>query len=444
MSIAVIGTGYVGLVTAACLAEVGQHVWGIDCDREKLAGIEEGIMPIHEPGLDEIVMRNLRNGRLKFTHDYAEGLADAEIIFLAVGTPPEEDGSADLTHVLEAAREAALHVGHSCLLVTKSTVPVGTGEKVEQVVSQALADRGSPSIEIHVASNPEFLREGQAVGDFLKPDRIIVGVRHEEDVTVFRRLYAPFNRNRDRLLIMDRRSAEITKYAANAMLATRISFMNEMARLCDAVGGDIEAVRKGLGSDPRIGPHFLYAGIGYGGSCFPKDIKALRSTGASAGVPLRVIDAVHEVNEQQRLQFAERVAQALRDVDEPRVALWGLAFKPGTDDMREAPSRIVVDRLLADGVRIRAHDPAAMGACRKIWPEGSGIDFVATPEACLPQADALVVVTEWLCFREPDWDEVERLMRGRLLFDGRNLYEPEEMRRRGWQYMGIGRGRWSQ
>ncbi len=440
MNITVIGTGYVGLVTAACLAEVGHHVCGIDCDQHKLDKLAEGIMPIHEPGLEAIVCRNMQAGHLSFTSDYAAGVASAEVVFLAVGTPPDEDGSADLSHVLAAAKETARYVQRDCLLVTKSTVPVGTGEKVEAVVAEVLASRGG-SLCIHVASNPEFLREGQAVNDFLKPDRIIVGIEHAGDAAIFRRLYAPFNRNRDRLVLMDRKSAEITKYAANAMLATRISFMNEIGRLCDRVGADVEAVRIGLGSDPRIGPHFLYAGVGYGGSCFPKDVKALRATGLEYGEPLQVIDAVHEVNEQQRLRFARQVRDSLAACERPRVALWGLAFKPGTDDMREAPSRLLVDTLLQQGVSIRAYDPAAMDVCRAIWPDQPGIEFMHSPESCLPGADALVVVTEWLCFREPDWPEVERLMPGRILFDGRNLYDPELMRQRGWQHYCIGRGR---
>ncbi|MDX8412157.1 MAG: UDP-glucose/GDP-mannose dehydrogenase family protein [Mariprofundaceae bacterium] len=438
MHITVIGTGYVGLVTAACLSEVGYHVIGLDVDEAKLARMEKGELPIHEPGLDEIVERGMSSGRLVFTSDYAKAMARADVMFLAVGTPPEEDGSADLSHVLAATRDAARHVQGDCLFVTKSTVPVGTCKKVEKTVVEALSSRAdAPTVS--VASNPEFLREGAAVDDFLKPDRIIVGVKNEADAALLRRLYAPFNRNRDRLVVMDRVSAEMSKYAANAMLATRISFMNEVAQLCETVGADVEAVRRGLGSDPRIGPHFLYAGIGYGGSCFPKDVRALMATGREHGVPMQVVEAVHEVNQDQRRRFIDRLLKALRDIDKPCVALWGLAFKPDTDDMREAPSRDIVDALAGIGADIRVHDPAAMPVCREIWTKDE-VQFMDSPEACLEGADALVLATEWLCFREPEWDEVEILMRGRLLFDGRNIYKPNEMTTRGWQYHGIGRG----
>ncbi len=438
MRICVIGTGYVGLVTAACMAEVGHHVVGLDVDQTKLDNLARGVMPIHEPGVEAIVLRNMKSGHLTFTSSYVEAVAGAEVVFLAVGTPPEEDGSADLSYVLAAAREAASHVRRDCILVTKSTVPVGTGERVETVVAEVLSGRTDVP-KVAVASNPEFLREGQAVNDFLKPDRIIVGVVHQDDAEIFRRLYAPFNRNRDRLVVMDRKSAEIAKYAANAMLATRISFMNELAMFCDATGGDIEAVRKGLGSDPRIGPHFLYAGIGYGGSCFPKDVRALMASGEEHGTRMHLIEAVHDVNQAQRIRFVQAVLDGLEGIDEPRVALWGLAFKPETDDMREAPSRGVVEALLAHGVRIRVHDPAAMDVCKGLWPHDERIEFVDSPEACLPDADALIMVTEWLCFREPDWEQVESLMQGRLLFDGRNLYGPATMKARGWDYHGIGR-----
>jgi len=437
--ITVIGTGYVGLVTAACLAEVGHHVVGLDVDQAKLDNLAKGVMPIHEPGVESVVLRNMKSGHLTFTSAYKEAMADAEVVFLAVGTPPEEDGSADLSYVLAAAREAAEHVQQDCILVTKSTVPVGTGEKVEAAMAEVLSNKPNAP-QVTVASNPEFLREGQAVNDFLKPNRIIVGVTNPEDAAVFLRLYAPFNRNRDRLVVMDRKSAEIAKYAANAMLATRISFMNELATFCDATGGDIEAVRKGLGSDPRIGPHFLYAGIGYGGSCFPKDVRALIASGEEHGARMRLIEAVHAVNQAQRKRFVQAILDALEGMDEPRVALWGLAFKPETDDMREAPSRDVIEALLARGAHIRAHDPAAMGICKDLWPDAANLEFVDSPEACLPDADALIVVTEWLCFREPDWEAVESSMRGRILFDGRNLFDPVTLKARGWHYHGIGRG----
>jgi len=437
MHITVIGTGYVGLVTAACLSEVGYHVIGLDTDKAKLARMEKGELPIHEPGLDEIVARGMSSGRLVFTSDYAQAMSRADVMFLAVGTPPEEDGSADLSHVLAATREAARHVQKDCLFITKSTVPVGTCQKVEKALAEELNQR-TDAPEVSVASNPEFLREGAAVDDFLKPDRIIVGVANEQDAALLRRLYAPFNRNRDRLVVMDRVSAEMSKYAANAMLATRISFMNEVAQLCEAVGADIEAVRRGLGPDPRIGPHFLYAGIGYGGSCFPKDVRALIATGREHGVSMRVVESVHEVNRDQRQHFISHLLAALQGKKMPRVALWGLAFKPDTDDMREAPSCDIVAALSDIGAEIRAHDPAAMPVCRDIWTKGE-VQLADSPEGCLEGADVLVLVTEWLCFREPDWDEVERLMPGRLLFDGRNIYNPVEMAARGWQYHGVGR-----
>jgi len=438
MKITVIGTGYVGLVTAACLAEVGHHVTGLDVDQKKLDKLAKGEMPIHEPGLDNIVQRAMASGHLQFTTSYPRAMREAEVVFLAVGTPPEEDGSADLSYVLAAASEAASHVRRDCILVTKSTVPVGTGETVEAVVAEALDGRDDAQ-KITVASNPEFLREGQAVDDFLKPNRIIVGVANPDDAEVFRRLYAPFNRNRDRLVIVDRKSAEITKYAANAMLATRISFMNELATFCDATGGDVEAVRKGMGSDPRIGPHFLYAGVGYGGSCFPKDVQALMMSGEKHGVRMQLIKAVHDINQMQRQRFVKAILAGLEGIEEPRVALWGLAFKPETDDMREAPSRDVIDALLAHGARIRAHDPVAMDVCKDLWPDEERLEFMESPDACVPDADALVMMTEWLCFREPDWNAIEENMRGRSLFDGRNLYNPATLKARGWQYHGIGR-----
>ncbi len=438
MRICVIGTGYVGLVTAACLAEVGHHVIGLDVDQGKLDQLAKGVLPIHEPGLDAIVLRNMKSGHLTFTSSYADAMTETGVVFLAVGTPPEENGSVDLSYVLTAARETARHVRRNCMLVTKSTVPVGTGAKVESVVMEALSDRHDAP-KVTVASNPEFLREGQAVDDFLKPHRIIIGITHPTDADVFRRLYAPFTRNHDRLIIVDRKSAEITKYAANAMLATRISFMNELAAFCDATGGDVEAVRKGMGSDPRIGPHCLYAGVGYGGSCFPKDVQALRVSGEKHGVHMQLIEAVHDINQRQRQRFVEIILAGLEGIHAPRVALWGLAFKPETDDMREAPSRDVIDALLAHGARIRAHDPVAMDVCKGLWADEKHLEFMENPEACVPEADALVLMTEWLCFREPDWNTIEAGMRGRQLFDGRNLYHPTTLKARGWQYHGIGR-----
>lgn len=440
MKITVIGTGYVGLVTAACLAEVGNRVIGLDQDRLKIAKLRRGEVPIFEPGLSDLVTRNLERGHLSFTHDYGEAFSDVEAVFIAVGTPSDEDGSADLSHVLSAAREAARHVQSDCLFVLKSTVPVGTHRRVEEALAEVLATRQNPP-QIRVVNNPEFLREGQAVEDFLRPARIIVGVDHPEEAEVLRHLYAPFTRQRERFLVMDRASAEMTKYASNAMLATRISFMNELARLCEHLGADIEQVRKGMGMDPRIGSQFLYAGLGYGGSCFPKDIRALLALGKEVGEPLSLLEAVHKINREQRRRFAQKIVRALAEVEKPVVALWGLAFKPGTDDMREAPSLVVIEELLRAGVQIRAFDPAALERARVLLRGKEGITFVATAEECLDGADALVLVTEWLCFRTPDWQEVRRRMRGRWVFDGRNIYDPHELAYLGFCYQGIGRGR---
>ncbi len=440
MKICVIGTGYVGLVTAACLADVGHTVCGLDCDNSKLNRLAEGVMPIYEPGLDEIVLRGVKEKRLWFTSSYASAMADAEAVFLAVGTPPDEDGSADLSHVLAAAKEAAEHVQNACLFITKSTVPVGTGDKVEAVVESVKKNRVDMP-DISVASNPEFLREGQAVVDFMMPDRIIVGVVRDEDRVVFEKLYEPFSRITNRLIIMDRRSAELAKYAANAMLATRISFMNEISRLCDAVGADVESIRRAVGTDPRIGSSFLYAGVGYGGSCFPKDVQALEATGREFGVEMEMVRATHRVNTKQRALFVQRIIDATKGIESPVVALWGLSFKPKTDDMREAPSLDVVNALLAHDVQVKAYDPVAMKVAREIWCNEQNVSFMDRPEACLNQADILVVVTEWMCFRAPDWELVESKMRRLMMFDGRNLYNPKEMMERGWQYRGIGRAR---
>jgi len=439
MKICVIGTGYVGLVTAACLADVGHVVCGLDNNQSKLDQLKEGIMPIYEPGLDEMVLRGMKEKRLWFTSSYAKAMLDVEVVFLAVGTPPGEDGSANLSYVLAAAKEAAEHVQKRCLIVTKSTVPVGTGDKVEAIV-EAVSQLRAGMPEISVASNPEFLREGQAVVDFMKPDRIIVGVVRDSDRTVFEKLYEPFSRVTNRLIVMDRRSAELAKYAANAMLATRISFMNEISQLCDVVGADIESIRRAVGTDPRVGSNFLYAGVGYGGSCFPKDVQALEATGREFGVNMELVRATHRVNTTQRALFVQRIIDATKGIDSPIVALWGLSFKPKTDDMREAPSLDVVNALLAHGVQVKAYDPVAMKVARNIWCDEKSVSFMDRPEECLSQANILVVVTEWMCFRAPDWELVESKMRSLIMFDGRNLYNPKEMMGRGWQYTGVGRG----
>lgn len=437
MKLCVVGSGYVGLVTAACLAEVGHHVTGIDVDKAKVTLLNNGGIPIYEPGLEAIVNRNRAHGRLNFTTDYA-ACGEASAVFIAVGTPPGEDGSADLQYVLAAAKSAAEAAPDGCLIVVKSTVPVGTSDRVEAAIVPIAAQRG---VNLNVAFNPEFLREGSAVEDFLKPDRIIIGVAGDSDEHLLRRMYAPFNRNRDRMQVMGRRSAEMTKYAANCMLATRISYMNELARLCEAVDADIEQVRRGIGSDPRIGPHFLYAGIGYGGSCFPKDVRALIATAKDHDLALSVVEAVHTANAEQRRWFVRRVlrvAEALA-VEQPRVAVWGLAFKPGTDDLREAPSVEIINALLAAGLKVAAFDPVAMDEAREIWD--GGVEFAQTAEDACVGADMLVVLTEWLGFREPDWAGLASRMRGRWVLDGRNLYEKEELAPYGLTHVGIGRGR---
>ncbi|HKJ82432.1 MAG TPA: UDP-glucose/GDP-mannose dehydrogenase family protein [Mariprofundaceae bacterium] len=437
MQICVVGSGYVGLVTAACLAEVGHHVTGIDVDAGKVEMLNEGGIPIYEPGLESLVARNRQQGRLRFTTDYTV-CEEAEAVFIAVGTPPGEDGSADLQYVMAASESAAAYAPNGCLLVVKSTVPVGTTDRVADAVLPIAEKRG---VRIDVAFNPEFLREGNAVDDFLKPDRIIIGVADDDAEALLRRMYGPFNRNRDRMQVMNRRSAELSKYAANCMLATRISFMNELARLCERVDADIEQVRQGIGSDPRIGPHFLYAGIGYGGSCFPKDVSALIATAKANDTRLPVVEAVYEVNATQRQWFIDRVMSAVATITEKpvRAAVWGLAFKPGTDDMREAPSIDMIHALLEAGVDVVAHDPVAMEVANGIW--GDRIRYVGDPVAACQGADILIVLTEWLAFREPEWRKLAGSMRGRWVFDARNIYERSELQAHGLSYAGIGRGR---
>ncbi len=439
MKITVIGTGYVGLVTGTCLAEVGNEVLCLDVDPNKIEILKSGGIPIYEPGLEDMVKRNVAAGRLSFTTDIEESVAFGQIQFIAVGTPPDEDGSADLQYVVAAARNIGRNMTDYKLVVDKSTVPVGTADKVRTALQDELGKRGA-AIEFNVASNPEFLKEGAAVDDFMKPDRIVIGTDSERATQLLRQLYAPFQRNHDRLTVMDVRSAELTKYAANAMLATRISFMNELAVLAEKLGADIEQVRHGIGSDPRIGYHFLYAGCGYGGSCFPKDVQALRRTAQENGIPLRVLDAVEDANEAQKQILVNKLTAKLgSDLKGKRFAMWGLAFKPNTDDMREAPSRTMLEALWAMGASISAYDPAAMEETRRIYGERADLLLVDSPMDALKGADALLIVTEWKVFRSPNFDTMKSLLKSPLIFDGRNLYEPQAMREMGFDYLPIGR-----
>ena len=439
MKITVIGTGYVGLVTGTCLAEVGNEVMCLDVDPRKIEILKSGGIPIYEPGLQEMVRRNVEAGRLFFTTDVTESVHFGQIQFIAVGTPPDEDGSADLQYVVAAARNIGRHMNEFKLVVDKSTVPVGTADKVKAALAEELAARGV-GIEFCVASNPEFLKEGAAVDDFMKPDRIVIGTDGERATQLLRQLYAPFQRNHDRLVVTDVKSAELTKYAANAMLATRISFMNELAILAEKLGADIEQVRHGIGSDPRIGYHFLYAGCGYGGSCFPKDVQALRRTAQENGVPLRVLDAVEVANDAQKQVLVNKlVARFGNDLRGKRFAMWGLAFKPNTDDMREAPSRTMLDALWRMGATVAAYDPAAMDETRRIYGERADLQLVSGPMDALKGADALLIVTEWKVFRSPNFETMKSLLNHPVIFDGRNLYEPAQMRELGWAYFPIGR-----
>ncbi|MBG9389797.1 UDP-glucose dehydrogenase family protein [Caenimonas aquaedulcis] len=440
MKLTVVGTGYVGLVTGACLAEVGNDVLCLDLDAAKIATLEAGGIPIYEPGLEEMVQRNVAAGRLSFTTQVERAVAFGDVQFIAVGTPPDEDGSADLRHVLAAAKNIGQHMTGFKLVVDKSTVPVGTADKVRETIAQTLRERGAAH-EFAVASNPEFLKEGAAVEDFMRPDRIVIGTDSERATQILRELYAPFQRNHERLVLMDIRSAELTKYAANAMLATRISFMNEMANLAEVLGADIEQVRKGIGADPRIGYHFLYAGCGYGGSCFPKDVRALRHTAQEGGVPLRVLEAVDTANAAQKQVLVSKVVARLgEDLAGKRFAMWGLAFKPGTDDMREAPSTEVLQALWARGASVVAHDPSAMAEARRIHGERPDLTLVDDPMKALDGVDALLVLTEWKVFRSPNFEAMKAAMRQPLVFDGRNLFDPAKMRGLGFEYFPIGRG----
>ncbi|WP_338639122.1 UDP-glucose/GDP-mannose dehydrogenase family protein [Burkholderia pyrrocinia] len=455
MKITIIGTGYVGLVTGSCLAEIGHDVFCLDVDPRKIDILNNGGMPIHEPGLLDIIARNRAAGRLRFSTDIEASVAHGEIQFIAVGTPPDEDGSADLQYVLEAARNIGRHMTGFKVIVDKSTVPVGTAQRVRGVVDEALAARGLAGSVAHrfsVVSNPEFLKEGAAVEDFMRPDRIIIGVDDDETGTIARekmkKLYAPFNRNHERTIYMDVRSAEFAKYAANAMLATRISFMNEMSNLADKVGADIEAVRRGIGSDPRIGYHFLYAGVGYGGSCFPKDVQALIRTAGENGQPLRILEAVEAANHAQKDVLIGKIEQRFgADLTGREFAVWGLAFKPNTDDMREAPSRRLIAALLERGATVRAYDPVAVDEARRVFALDFGDDAAAlarlhlvdTQDVAVTGADALVIVTEWKEFRSPDFTRLKAELKAPVIFDGRNLYEPDAMAELGIDYYAIGR-----
>ena len=439
MKITVIGTGYVGLVSGTCLAEVGNDVLCLDLDAEKIRVLNEGGIPIHEPGLLDLMRRNVAAGRLHFTTDVDDAVDHGTIQFIAVGTPSDEDGSADRQYVLAAARNVGQRMTGYKVVVNKSTVPVGTGDKVKAVIAGELKRRGV-DLPFSVVSNPEFLKEGAAVDDFMRPDRIVVGAEDEQAILLMRALYAPFQRNHERVLVTDVKSAELIKYAANAMLATRISFMNELANLADALGADIERVRRGIGSDSRIGYHFLYPGCGYGGSCFPKDVKALiRTARDDAGITLKILTAVEEANEAQKHVLTQKIKARFGNLKDRRFALWGLAFKPDTDDMREAPSLRVVADLAAEGAMITAYDPVAMPNARRRFASLPSLEFADSPMAALEGTDALVIVTEWKEFRSPDFDLIRRSLKQPVIFDGRNLYDPGFVRRQGFEYFAIGR-----
>jgi UDPglucose 6-dehydrogenase len=439
MKVSIVGTGYVGLVTGACLAEVGNDVTCVDMDENKINILRNGGIPIYEPGLEEIVRKNTEAGLLHFTTDVAESVEHGLIQIIAVGTPPDEDGSADLRHVLSAARTIGRYMREYKLIVTKATVPVGTADKIRAAVKAELDSRGV-EIDFSVASNPEFLKEGAAVDDFMRPDRVVLGADDDQAVRLMRTLYMPFNRNHDRLVLMDTRSAELTKYAANAMLATRISFMNELALLAEKMGVDIENVRQGIGSDPRIGYHFLYAGCGFGGSCFPKDVRALQRTASEYGSTLQVLRAVELTNDHQKEVLLKKiVAKFGEDLSGKNIAVWGLAFKPNTDDMREAPSRVLIEGLWAQGATVTAYDPVAMNEARRIFREDPRLRLVDKPMDALEGADALAIVTEWKVFRAPDFAVMKSKLKHPVIFDGRNMYEPGDVHDAGIEYVAIGR-----
>ncbi len=440
MRVTVFGSGYVGLVTGACLADAGNHVVCVDVDASKIECLNRGEIPIHEPGLDALIERNVKAGRLEFTTDAAKAVEHGLFQLIAVGTPPGEDGSADLKYVLAVANTIGTHVNKYAVVITKSTVPVGTADKVRAQVSGALSSRGA-AVEFDIVSNPEFLKEGAAIADFMRPDRVVVGTDNPRTVELMRALYEPFTRNHDRLVVMDIRSSELTKYAANAMLATKISFMNELANIAELVGADIENVRLGIGSDPRIGYHFIYPGTGYGGSCFPKDVQALVRSANEVGYQAKVLEAVETVNYVQKSVLARKVRRHFEgNLKGKTAAIWGLSFKPNTDDMREAPALTVIRELLAEGVSIRAYDPVAMPEAKRAIGELAGVTFVDGAYEAADGADMLVVVTEWREFRSPDFDQLKALLKHPVIFDGRNVYHPDLVARFGFSYYGIGRG----
>jgi UDPglucose 6-dehydrogenase len=439
MKIAIIGSGYVGLVTGTCFAEMGNDVWCIDIDKNKIENLKKGIIPIYEPGLEEMIKRNHEQGRLKFTIDIKEGISDALFAFIAVGTPPGEDGSADLQYVLNVARDIGKNMEKYMIIVDKSTVPVGTAEKVRSAVKEELEKREKSNIEFDIVSNPEFLKEGDAIDDFMKPDRVIIGSDNVRTAELMNELYSSFCRKSEKAIVMDIPSAELTKYAANAMLATRISFMNELATLCETTGADIHNVRKGIGSDSRIGSQFLYAGIGYGGSCFPKDVKALIQTGDKYGFNLKILNAVEDVNKSQRKMFIDKVIKQMgNDLKGKKIAIWGLAFKPNTDDMREAPSIDIINGIEKLGATFQAYDPVAIDTAKEILGDKNIIYFKNNYEA-LKDADALFILTEWHHFRKPDFTKMKDMMKTPLIIDGRNQYDPEKMKKLGFNYFCIGR-----
>jgi UDPglucose 6-dehydrogenase len=440
MRVTIFGSGYVGLVTGACLADAGNDVLCVDVDTKKIDGLKQGIIPIHEPGLDALVKSNIEAERLKFTTSAKEGVDHGLFQLIAVGTPPDEDGSADLKYVLAVARSIGEHMSEYKVVITKSTVPVGTSDKVGAAVAESLRKR-NVDMEFDVVSNPEFLKEGAAIEDFMRPDRVVIGAENPRVVELLRALYDPFTRSREKLIIMDLRSAELTKYAANAMLATKISFMNELANLAERFGADIEKVRVGIGSDPRIGYHFIYPGLGYGGSCFPKDVQALARSARGVGYEAKLLDSVEAVNKSQKQVLFEKISKHFKgDLEGKTIAMWGLAFKPGTDDMREAPSRVLLEQLWNAGAKVRAFDPAAMKETRRIFGDRPDLMLCARSRETLEGADALAIVTEWKEFRSPDFDNLKKQLKAPVIFDGRNLYDPAMMKKQGFMYYAIGRG----
>ncbi|HXI49107.1 MAG TPA: UDP-glucose/GDP-mannose dehydrogenase family protein [Steroidobacteraceae bacterium] len=439
MRITIFGSGYVGLVTGACLADAGNHVLCVDVDERKTAMLQRGEVPIHEPGLESLIRRSADAGRLRFTSNAKEGVDHGLFQLIAVGTPPDEDGSADLRYVLAVARTVGEHMTDYKVVVTKSTVPVGTADKVRAAVRESL-DKRHARVEFDMVSNPEFLKEGAAIADFMRPDRVVIGTDSDRATELLRSLYEPFTHNRDRMIVMDVRSAELTKYAANAMLATRISFMNELANLAERFGADIESVRIGLGSDPRIGYAFIYPGLGYGGSCFPKDVQALQRSAQEVGYDASILAAVESVNERQKQILFNKIKAHFGELRGKTVAIWGLAFKPNTDDMREAASRVLMESLWAAGAKVRAYDPVAMPECLRIYGDRADLALCKTGHDALKGADALAIVTEWREFRSPDFEHIKSVLNTPVIFDGRNIYDPEQMAQAGFSYYAIGRG----